>query len=107
MNNKQLAEMIKHLRKVALQEQEQLQELQARSRPTHAYIANKTMAGRKSAQEKVSQPLAGRDTARRYKVSPVVETEVVLTDKVAAKKGKKTGKDTINFEPQQSDTRVF
>jgi hypothetical protein len=100
MNSKQLAEMVKHLRKVALNE------LQARSRPTNALVATKLPSKRKAAHERGSQPLSGRDQHRRYKQSPVVETELNLGDKKTKKKNAKDH-DTINFEPQQSDEKIF
>jgi hypothetical protein len=106
MNNKQLAEMIKHLRKEKL---EQLQEYQVRSGPTHGYVGSKLPKSRMSIRDKNSQPKSGKDMKNRYKLSTVVETEQELTPdtKKTDKKKVKKGVDTIDFQPQQSDEKIF
>lgn len=90
MNNKQLAEMIKSLRK------QKLDEYQVRSGPTHTLVGTKTPAGRASHADRASMPKSGKDVKNRYKLSTVVEK----------KENSNTKSTIINTTPEQDSAMI-
>ena len=116
MNNKQLAEMIKRLRKEKQEElattdmnttssmkgvahdvaEKVLKEYQVRSGPTHTLVGTKTPRGRQSHRDRASMPKSGRDVQNRYKLSNVVEKKEVSNTKSTI----------INTTPDQDSAMV-
>lgn len=118
MNNKQLAEMIKRLRK---EKQDELAttdmnttsnmkgaghdivEYQVRSGPTSMQIT-KTLRARTSAIDTGNQPKAGNDTRGRY--VPHIRTEEKREEITKTEKKAKKNKDVINTSPEQDSAMI-
>lgn len=90
MNNKQLAEMIKHLRT------QKLNEYQVRAGGTSDQLT-KTPSGRNSAIDRRNKPLGGNDTPARYK--PGIRAEEKEDKKIKAK-------NIINTTPEQDSAMI-
>lgn len=90
MNSKQLAEMIKHLRK------QKLNEYQVRAGGTSPQLT-KTPTARKYAVDSRNQPKAGNDTRGRY-------TPSIKTEENEDKKSK--SKTVINTTPEQDSAMI-
>lgn len=90
MKTKQLAEMIKSLRK------QKLDEYQVRAGGTSLQLV-KTPKGRNSAIDSRNQPKGGNDVSGRY--NPAIKTEEKIEKKSKAK-------DTINTTPEQDSAMI-
>ena len=97
MKTKQLAEMIKHLRK------QKLNEYQTRSGGTSPQLT-KTPTARKYAVDSRNQPKAGNDTLGRYR--PGIKTEEKDEEVTKTATHSKKNKNVINTSPEQDSAMI-
>ena len=118
MNKKQLAEMIKRIRKEKQEElavtdmnttsnmkgashdvaEEILKEFQARARRTHTLVGTKTPRGRRDYHKQVSMPKGGSKIKDRYKLS-----SQLVEKKTSSSNSKST---IINTTPEQDSAMI-